>query len=198
MIIGLTGTLGAGKGAVVAFLTQNCGFLHFSVRDHLTTLIERRGMPVNRESMVVIANELREKHSPSYLAEALLQEARATGVENFIIESIRTEGEVVALRALASDCFKLFAVDAPAELRYERIRKRSSATDDVSLEEFIANEQREMHSNDPTKQNLSRCIELADATFTNCGTLEQLHAQIERAVPVAKGASTPSSLPPSA
>ena len=105
-IIGLTGTLGAGKGAVVEYLTQRRGYAHFSVRDYLTVIIERRGLPVNRDSMVAVANELREQHSPSYLAEALLQEARAKpGVSDFIIESIRTEGEVTALRALAPDCF---------------------------------------------------------------------------------------------
>ena len=190
-IIGLTGTLGAGKGAVVAYLTQHRGFAHFSVRDYLTTIIERRGLPVNRDSMVTVANELREQHSPSYLAEALLHEARAKpDVGDFIIESIRTEGEVVALRALAPDSFKLFAVDAPVALRYERIRGRASATDDVSLATFTANEERELHSSDPTKQNLSRCIELSDATFTNDGTLEQLWAQIDAAVPAPSPART--------
>ena len=184
MIIGITGTLGAGKGAVVSFLTRSpYSFAHFSVRDFLTTLIERRGLPVNRDSMVLVANELRSEHSPSYLVEQLLTEARAKpGIQDFIIESIRTEGEVTALRKLAPGAFKLFAVDADPELRYSRIVQRASATDSVDFETFVANEQREMRSEDPAKQNLGRTMELADVRFKNDGTLEELHAQVERAL----------------
>lgn len=183
-IVGITGTLGAGKGTVVAYLTQKLGYQHYSVRDYLTTLIERRGMPLNRDSMVAVANELRAKHSPSFIVEQLLQEARDTqGASSFIIESIRTEGEVTALRALAPDSFKLFAVDADAKLRYTRVHERGTATDHVTLDEFLANEAREMHATDPTKQNLARCIEIADAKFMNDGSLEQLWEQVQAALP---------------
>lgn len=34
-IIGITGTLGAGKGTVVDYLVKNKGFNHFSVGDYL-------------------------------------------------------------------------------------------------------------------------------------------------------------------
>ena len=38
MIIGITGTLGAGKGTVVDFLKEK-GFRHFSVRDYLIKIL---------------------------------------------------------------------------------------------------------------------------------------------------------------
>jgi dephospho-CoA kinase len=44
---------------------------------------------------------------------------------------------------------------------------------------FISNEEREMHSDDPNKQNLRACITLADRVFMNNGTLEDLHKQID-------------------
>jgi dephospho-CoA kinase len=44
------------------------------------------------------------------------------------------------------------------------------------------NEQREMENTDPTKQNLAKCIALADYRFTNDGTIEELHAQIQEAI----------------
>ncbi|MDR0438308.1 MAG: AAA family ATPase, partial [Bacteroidales bacterium] len=52
MIIGITGTIGAGKGTIVDYLVSQKGFLHFSVRDFLSEEIERRGLPVNRDTMV--------------------------------------------------------------------------------------------------------------------------------------------------
>ena len=176
IIIGITGTLGAGKGTIVEYLTEKKGFQHFSVRAFLTEEIERRGMPVNRDSMVSVANELRAQHSPGYIAEQLFERAKQSG-KNCIIESIRTPGEIESLHKLGD--FTLFAVDAKPELRYERIVLRASETDHISFETFLDNEKREMQSTDPNKQNLSRCIEMADYVFENNGTMEQLFENVE-------------------
>ena len=84
--------------------------------------------------MTKLANELRAANTPSYLAEQLLACAKveldaasaasasasaapATKIGGAIIESIRTTGEVAALRATGS--FLLLAVDAPQKIRYE-------------------------------------------------------------------------------
>lgn len=185
MIIGITGTLAAGKGTIVEYL-QDQGFKHFSVRSYLTELIEQRNMPVNRDSMVAVANELREEHSPSFIAEELYRKAKEAG-GNVIIESIRTEGEVQALQNKGN--FYLFAIDADPKIRYERAVGRASATDGVSFETFVANEEREWANTDPTKGNLKRCIELSDFQFTNNGDLEELHQQIDKVLAKIKAAN---------
>ncbi|MBR5831501.1 MAG: AAA family ATPase [Bacteroidales bacterium] len=174
--IGITGTLGAGKGTIVDYLVKEKGFVHFSVRDFITKEIERRGMPVNRDSMTIVGNDLRKQHSPSYITDELYKQAQETG-KNCIIESVRTPLEVSELRKHSN--FYLFAIDADAKVRYERIVVRGSSTDNVSFETFIANEQREMTSDDPNKQNLKACIEQADYLFSNDGDFEDLHKKIE-------------------
>ena len=73
----------------------------------------------------------------------------------------------------------LLAVDADQQVRYTRIKMRNSETDSISLETFIANEAREMHSSNPNKQNLSECIKQADHTIFNNGSIELLNDQIE-------------------
>lgn len=178
-IIGITGTLGAGKGTIVDYLTKHHGFLHFSVRGYLTKIIEQRGMELNRDSLVAVANELREKNTPSFIAEELYREAKEAG-KDCIIESIRTVGEVTALRSTGNFC--LFAVDADQKLRYTRIVERASATDKINFETFADNEAREMNSTDPNKQNLGACMQLADFTFTNDGSFDELYRQVDEAL----------------
>lgn len=175
-IIGITGTLGAGKGTIVDYLVKNQGFKHFSVRGYLTKVINERSLPLNRDSMVAVANELRGLNGPSFIAEELYREAMASGGD-CIIESIRTVGEVTALQAKGG--FYLFAVDADPKMRYSRIVERASETDKISFDEFVANEAREMTTTDPNKQNLSECMRMADYRFSNDQGFEELYRQID-------------------
>ena len=179
LIIGITGTLGAGKGTIVDYLVKTKGFEHFSVRQFLIEEIKKRGLPVNRESMTSVANDLRKNHHPAYIIEALYHKAEKEG-GNAIIESIRTPGEIDFLRNIGN--FYLFAVDADPKIRFKRIKTRSSETDNVDFETFMANEQREMKTSDPNKQNLSKCIEMADFKFDNNGDLKALYKQVDETI----------------
>lgn len=176
LIIGITGTLGAGKGTIVDILTKEKGFAHFSVRAFLAEEIIRRKMIVNRDSMVLVANDLRKSNSPSYIIDRLYEKALSLG-QNGVIESIRTPGEVYSLRKKGR--FYLFAIDADPKKRFERIRLRQSETDHISFRTFLDNEQREMNSIDPNAQNITRCMEMADYKLWNNGTMEQLNHQVE-------------------
>ncbi len=175
MILGITGTLGAGKGTVASYLVEQKGYTHYSVREFLREEIQKRDIPLTRDSMVLLANELRSTHSPSYIIEALLEQAKERG-GNAVIESIRAVGEAHALKSVGA---LLLSVDATPEVRYQRILARKSETDDVSFETFLSEEKREMDSSDPTKQNIRAVMEMADIRIENNGTREDLFSQIE-------------------
>ncbi len=175
-IIGITGTLGAGKGTIVDYLTKHHKFHHFSVREYLSRIIRERNEVVNRDTLVAVANELRAQNTPSFIAEELYPAARQSGGD-CIIESIRTVGEVNSLHSKGN--FTLFAVDADQRLRYERIVERASETDKITFDVFVENENREMTNTDPNKQNLSACMQLADYRFLNNGSFDLLYRQID-------------------
>ncbi len=175
MIIGVTGTLGAGKGTIVEYLVKK-GFKHYSVRDFLVLEITKRGLVVNRDNMVLVANDLRQKFGPSYIVEQLYSQAKVVG-QDCVIESLRCPGEVEALKKKKG--FVLFAVDADIETRYSRITKRGSSTDSISFGKFIEQEKLEMSSKDPNKQNLQKCVDMSDYKFENDWTIEELYGKIE-------------------
>jgi len=176
IIIGITGTLGAGKGTIVEYLVKEKGFAHYSVRAFLLEKIRKTGLPENRDSMYNLANELRAIHGPSYVTDQLYEEAARSG-KNCIIESIRTPGEIESLRKKGN--FYLFAVNADPVIRYGRITVRQSETDKIPFAIFLENESREMGTTDPNKQNLGKCIAAADFLFENNGSREELIMQVE-------------------
>ncbi len=178
MIIGITGTLGSGKGTVVDYLIKTRGFTHFSVRDFLNEEIDRRGLEHNRDNMLATANSLRAEHGSGYIVEELYKRALDHG-GNAVIESVRSLGEAEHLQMQGA---RLWAVDADIQVRYERIVKRRSETDQVSFEKFKADEEAEFINEDPTKPNLKLLIERADKVFINNGMQDDLFAQIEAAL----------------
>jgi dephospho-CoA kinase len=179
IIIGITGTDGAGKGAVVDYLVTKKSFAHYSARALFVSELEKRGLPTDRAHMRIMANELRRTHGNEYLVREALARARAHNDGRIIIESIRASAEVDALH---QERGILFAVDADPHVRYERIQKRASETDRISFDAFIQHEQLEMNDPDPNGMQKAATMKAADYTFQNNGTVEELHAQIDEAL----------------
>lgn len=177
IIIGITGTLGAGKGTIVEYLKEKKGFNHYSARAFIVEEIKRRGLPVVRDNMASVANDLRQKHGAGYVAESLYDRAQKDG-GSCIIESIRATGEIEALRQKGE--LYMLAVDAEVKVRYERIYSRGDEQSDlVSFDKFLEDEKKEMANNDPGMQNLAKCIEISDYRFDNSGTREDLYQQVD-------------------
>lgn len=179
IFIGITGTLGAGKGTIVDYLVEKKGFSHYSVRDFLKEILLARNEALNRDNYTALGNELRAENGPAYVTDQLYLMA-LEGKGDAVIESIRTPGEVLSLREKGN--FFLFSVDADPRIRYKRIRERNSETDRIPFDTFIDNERREMNSEDPNHQNLARCIAMADFRFLNNGNKESLFTEVEQAL----------------
>lgn len=176
MILGITGTIGAGKGTVVDYLVSEKGFAHYPVRDFLLEEIAKRGLPPNRDSMQAVGNELRATNGPAYIAERAYARAAEKG-GNALIESIRAIAEADFLKSKGA---VLIAVNADQKIRYERIQERGLSTDHVDFDTWVAQEQRELVSEDPSGMNVTAVMARADYHIENNGTREELHAAIEQ------------------
>ncbi len=173
MILGITGTIGAGKGTLVDYLVKQKGFEHHSVREFLLEEIRRRGLPEHRGSMRDLGNELRREHHPAHVVETLHKRAEGT---NAIIESVRTVGEAEFLKALGAS---IVAIDADKKTRYDRAIARGSSTDNVSFEQFVEEENREMASTEPWDMNVFAVMDMADFKIQNDGTEAELHQKVD-------------------
>lgn len=176
-IIGITGPQSAWKGAVVDYLVQHCGYAYFSVSGYLTEQLKAQGQEVNRDTMRLLANQLRSEFWPSYIVEQLYQQAHEAG-KDAIIESLRAIGEVASLKKKSD--FLLLSVEADQRLRYGRALLRNSEKDQVSWEKFQEQEALEANNQDPAMQNVPACQALADIHLDNNGSLEALYEQIDR------------------
>ncbi len=177
MLIYVTGTIGAGKGEVVEYLKKKYGMKHYSFRQYYTDELKRRNQPVDRPHMIDLADSLRQTYGNDYVVGELTGEARH-GKSDAVIESIRNLGEVAYLKAQGDAV--LLAVDAPKEIRFKRINDRGSALDDRTMEQFLADDERENVNADEWRTNILACIKQADFVYNNVGSIEDLHAWIDK------------------
>src|SRR5215467_11864672 len=124
MLIGLTGRNAAGKGEVAHYL-QKKSFYYYSLSDVIREEIRSRRLEPTRELLITIGNELRQKYGADILAERIL--AKIEDDKHYIIDSIRNPAEVNAFRAAKN--FKLIRVEAPPEVRFQRILSRHRESD---------------------------------------------------------------------
>ena len=175
MIIGITGTDGAGKGTVVEHLVQK-GFTHYSARTFILAEIKRQGLPETRNQMRLTANDLRKQHGNEFVIKQAYEKAVAEGVKNIIIESVRALAEAKYLKAQGG---VLLAVDADVELRYERVQARRSESDQVTFQEFVKHEGLEKNDPDPNGMQKAAVVAMADYTILNNSTVEDLYVQVD-------------------
>ena len=173
MMIGLTGKNAAGKGEIAGFLKDK-SFYYYSLSDVIREELESRGIPITRETLIITGNDMRERFGSDILARLTLKKVDPN--RNYVIDSIRNPAEVEALRGTGQ--FVLINVDAPPEIRFERIRSRGRERDPQTLEEFCAIEQAESRNLAEHKQSIEECQALADYTIVNDSTVEDLQRKV--------------------
>lgn len=179
MIIGITGTLGSGKGTVVDYLKEKKGFVHYSSSAILRDVLRERGLPETRTYMSPLADELLEKHEGGVL-HLSRERAEKAGVTDYILEAIHRTSEADYVRSIGGI---ILGVDADLKTRFERtIQRGQGEKDHVTYEEFLEHVQREDEGEQGTGPNIRAVLKTADAVFLNNGTREELYSQIETAL----------------
>jgi dephospho-CoA kinase len=175
MILGIAGTLGAGKGTVVEYLKQK-GFAHYSSSDVLRKILDERGVSAERKNLSSLADELMNNYDGGVLHFSN-QYAAAAGHEQYILEALHRVSEGEYIKKVGGI---ILGIDADIKVRYERISGRQEgAKDQVTFAEFQADSEREDEGKTGSGPNIRAVMEMADYTITNNGSIEELRNQID-------------------
>lgn len=183
MVLALVGTNGSGKGVVVGLLKKFLDLHHFSARDMIIDLAKKDGVNIENRDHLREYNEKRNREGKT-----LIQEMKKEIDQNifdkkiYIFESLRRVSEIKELKDYFGDNFKLIAVDAPLELRYQRIVERGTMADKIDFEKFKEQERLESINEDENQMNIPKCVSLADFVVENTGTMEDLEDKVKKII----------------
>ena len=176
MIIGMTGSIAAGKETLTGFLRKR-GFRYFITSDLLKDELNKRGAEITRENMQNLGDELRGKHGAEVLMKMLLKKIDVN--ENSILDSIRNPKEAEFLRDNL-DNFILIAIDAPREIRFKRMLERGKPSDPKTWEDFLKTDERDKSDpENPLGQQVGKCIDIADHVLINDRSLEEMERKMK-------------------
>ncbi len=176
MIIGITGSYGAGKDTAAEIL-QKMNFFHVSFSDFLREELRKRDEKISRDALILLGNELRLNKGADILAQWAL--AKVKDGENYVFTSIRNPEEVKSLQQRKD--FLLVEVIASAKVRLQRLIARNREEDPKTLEEMNAKEKLENTTN-LYAQQLQKVAQMARVVLVNDSTVEKLQNKVERLV----------------
>ena len=172
-LIGIAGSFASGKDTVAHALAADYGFSHVSTGDMVREVAQRERGSIERPVLFEVANEHRHRDGAGVFVIHALEKPRP-----LVITGIRSLGEAKALKQAGG---VLLFIDAPAEVRYERMQARHrDAETELSLEQFEANEAKEWHAGDDDADfNLRDIKRMADVVMDNVVPLNEFIVQAE-------------------
>lgn len=174
MILGVTGLIGSGKGAVADMLVEK-EFVKLGFSDIISEEVLRRKMAPTRDNLVFIGNEIRKQEGLGAWAKRLIN--RMEKGKNYVIEGFRNVAEVEEFRKLPE--FFLIGVAAGYRRRYAWVKLRGRYGDAKNFDEFKRIEYRDLGLGEESYgQQHAVCFCLADKFVCNEGNLSDLKNQV--------------------
>ena len=173
-VLAFVGAPASGK-TEAASVAKTLGIPIVTMGDVVRAELRRRGLPLSDENAGRIASELRAQEGMDAIAKRCIPEVKAIAGKKavIVIDGIRGISEVETFKKEFGTDFTLVRVDAPLNLRYERIKTRGRGDDSLSIEEFKTREERE------NEWGLGEAMKNADKVITNTDSRELFKEQIE-------------------
>ena len=171
-VVGVAGMPGAGKTEAVRFAEQNgCGVIVMG--DEVRQEAKKRGLAPTPENLGRLMLELREKEGPAVIARRCIPKIMALPKRVVVVDGVRSLAEVREFRKHFPS-FKIIAVHASPEVRFQRLFSRRRSDDPEKWESFIERDLREL------EVGLGDIIAVADYMIVNEGGKEELKDAVNR------------------
>jgi dephospho-CoA kinase len=176
IVLGLTGQIACGKGAIKKYLMEKYGASDYRFSTILRDILKRLHLEITRENLQHISTILRQNFGEDLLANAMAQDIKNDAHPFIVIDGIRRLTDIKHLRLLPE--FRLVQITADSELRYNRVlsRNENPGDDKKTWEEFLADGEKE------TERQIPEVMTTADYEITNEGTFEELEQKIDYVV----------------
>lgn len=168
--IGLVGTNGSGKTTACTYLKTK-GFHVISLSDFVREEVQKKSLPLDRDTLIQTANSLKDTHGQDYLAKKAHSSSSHPQV---VFDSIRNLAEIHYLQTFGT---QFLGFDAPIEVRYNRIKKRKSERDPLHFNTFVLQDETEF-SGKSSGQNLKESLNACEFVIMNIGSLTDFYTKI--------------------
>lgn len=161
MIIAAVGKNASGKDYFLDIIAKQFNIPVVSFGDCARDLADEEGLVHTRENLQYISKKYMSTYGQDFFPKMLIQKIKDMGTDTVLVSGIRPPSDVEAFRAEFGDKFFLVAIVLESdEARYERMRARGSARDNVTYEQFLALDRREEEL-----FSTSKTMEMANYTF---------------------------------
>ena len=173
-VIGIAGRNVCGKGTAVEYFLKQHDGESFRYSTRLTQTLKQYRIPDDRKNLQDLSTLLRQRWGEDLLARNMLQDCLDSPKRYVVIEGIRRPSDVELVIKEFGDRYTLVWIEAEAEVRYERMRRRTEKVGEnvMAWEEFLKREEAE-----PERQ-LDVIKAAARYHIDNNGTQERYLAQL--------------------
>lgn len=174
-VIGTVGLPGSGKGEFAA-VAEEIGIPVVVMGDVVREETAARGLDP-AEDHGTVASRLREEDGAAAIAERTLPRIRThleqPDVGTVVVDGIRSVAEVDRFKAAFGDEFVLVSIEAPYEVRAQRLGDRGRDLTDTDGEALREREERERGF------GMEEAMAQADVTITNTASLEAFRDRVK-------------------
>ena len=174
-IVAFVGLAGSGKSSAVDYLTEK-GYPKIYFGGILYKAMEEAGIEITWESQQTFREEIREREGKDFIVKRAIKEARGlidAGQKRIILDGLYTWSEYKILKHEFPGEITVIAIVTPKHLRKQRMANRPERP--MTSEEVDQRDWAEI-------ENIEKGgpIAIADYFIHNEGSLEKLHAEIDK------------------
>lgn len=172
-LIAFVGMPASGKSEAAA-VARRLSIPVVSMGDIVRLETAKRGLPPTDENLGGTGTKLRREEGMDVIAKRCVPIIRSHDSPVVVVDGTRNIEEINYFKKEFGRDFRLIAIQAPFELRFERVKTRVRSDDMCSIEELRKRDEREKG------WGLDKAIEIAEVTVSNTESLQKFRKEIEK------------------